>query len=217
VTERSGLILLGGGGHAAVVGEAARAAGWNIAGFLDDRDGVSLPGGVARLGAIDDLPEVLSEMRSIAAIHAAVGDATLRRAWLDDTDGVELATIIHPSAVISPSAEIDDGVFIGPRAVVNARTRIERGAIVNSGAIIEHDCRLGAFCHVAPGAVLAGSVRVGADALVGATAVVCPGLRIGDRATIGAGAAVSAEIADDARVAGVPARPLPAPAAQVAP
>ena len=85
----------------------------------------------------------------------------------------------------------------------------------NSAAIVEHDCRLGAFCHIAPGAVLTGDVRVGEDTLIGAGAVVCPGLRIGRRVTLAAGAAATADLPDQARAAGVPARPLVAPAAQV--
>jgi sugar O-acyltransferase (sialic acid O-acetyltransferase NeuD family) len=206
------LILLGGGGHAAVVAEAAIGAGWDALGYLDDApplEGGAGPAGLTRLGAIADLSSVVARHRAVA-IHAAVGEATLRRAWLDSGAELTRATIIHRTAVISPSATIDEGVFIGPGAVINARARIDRGVIINTGAIIEHDCIIEPFCHVAPGAVLAGAVRVGAESLIGVRAAVGPGLTIGRRVTLGAGAVAVADIDDGCQAVGVPARPADA-------
>ena len=48
------LLLLGGGGHAAVVADAALAAGWAVEGFFDDSPKAQLPG-LARLGSIHEL------------------------------------------------------------------------------------------------------------------------------------------------------------------
>jgi len=202
------LILLGGGGHAAVVCECARDAGWTVAGFLDD----ALPDadrclavGLKHLGPINQL---LTAPRAEhqPSIHAAVGDAALRRKWLDMAEGCPAPPIVHPSAVVSPSAELSDGVFVGPRAVVNARARLGRGVIVNTGAIVEHDCVIGDFAHLAPGSVLAGTVTVGEATLVGANATVIPGLAIGSRSIIGAGAVVIRDVGDDQLVVGVPGR-----------
>lgn len=203
------LILLGGGGHAAVVTEAARAAGYIVLGYLDDDvnagEAESPVFGFKRLGAIADLQAVMKEHRH-AYFHAAIGDPLLRQKWLELPAPRATPAIIHPSALISPSATVADGAFIGPRAVVNARTSIGRGVIINTGAIIEHDCVLDAFCHVAPGSTLAGGVRVGHSTLIGTGSVVIPGVRIGARCTLGAGAAAIADIADDQIAVGVPAR-----------
>ncbi len=203
------LLLLGGGGHAAVVAESARAAGWSVAGYLDDAE----PGpGAARfellrLGAIDDYPSVMRGLAGTDAVaHAAVGDAGLRRRWLQLVGDAAAPAVIHPSAIVSPSAEIAEGTFIGPGRIVNARSVIERGAIVNSGAIVEHDCVLGAFSHVAPGAVLGGGSVVGPEALVGVNAAVLPGVRIGARASLGAGAVALSDVPEATTAVGVPAR-----------
>lgn len=212
-TMRQSLILLGGGGHAAVVAESARAAGFAMEGFLDDAepDPDAAPGaassviGFKRLGAIKDVRDVMAAHRH-AVFHAAIGDPKLRRAWLELPAPRLTPAIIHPSAVVSSSATISDGVFIGPHVVINARTTIGRGVIVNTGAIIEHDCELGAFCHVAPGSVLSGAVKVGEDSLVGAGSTIIPGVRIGSGCTIGAGAVVISDVADGATAIGVPAK-----------
>jgi sugar O-acyltransferase (sialic acid O-acetyltransferase NeuD family) len=207
------LIILGGGQHALVVGEAALAAGWTLAGLLDDSadaDDVARTLGVPRLGRLDDLPAALDATPGPTAIHAAAGDPALRRAMLDraDASGRLPAAIVHPAAVVSPSAAVGDGVFVGATAVVNARARLARGVIVNSGAVVEHDCVVDAFAHIAPGAVLAGGVTVGADTLVGAGAAVPPGVRLGRHVVLGAGAVATTDIPDDTRAAGVPARQL---------
>jgi sugar O-acyltransferase (sialic acid O-acetyltransferase NeuD family) len=202
------LILLGGGGHAAVVTESARAAGFVVLGYLDDKDAPdqsALIAGFKRLGAISDLPSMMRDYRH-AFFHAAVGDPTLRRTWLDLPAPRGTPAIIHPSAIVSASAKIAEGAFIGPRAVINARASIGRGVIVNTGAIIEHDCVLEPFCHAAPGSVLAGAVAVGEDSLIGANAACIPGIRIGKRATLGAGGVAVTDIPDGATAIGVPAR-----------
>lgn len=202
------VILLGAGGHAAVVAEAALAEGWSILGVLDDDSEKTLPiEGVSRLGSISSQPAAVHALiESGAHIHAAIGDPELRKSWLETFDTAIPATIIHPSACISPSARVEPGVFIGPCAVVNARAHIEIGAIINSGAIVEHDTQVGAFAHLAPGAIIAGEAVVEHDAFVGAGAVVLPGVRIGPGATLGAGSVALNDIPGKATAVGIPAR-----------
>ncbi len=202
--------LLGGGGHAAVVADAARAGGWSVAGYLDDAEHDSKTGPVDLkwLGPIDHLAAVLTALPEGSVAHAAVGDSAIRCRWLDAVGEAAAAPIIHPTAVISTSATLADGVFIGPQAIVNARAVIERGVIVNSGAIIEHDCVLGAFCHVAGGAVLGGGASVGPNALVGLNASVLPGIRIEAGATLGTGAVAVSAVSHGTTATGVPAKAL---------
>jgi acetyltransferase EpsM len=203
------LILLGGGGHAAVVAEAARAAGWQIEGYLDDapqRGGGLTSIGLKRLGAVDELHEIAARLGRSLSVHAAVGDPALRRRWFLAADPLPLATIAHPLAVVSPSASIAAGVFIGPLAVINARAAVGRGTIINSAAVIEHDCDIGDFVHIAPGAALCGGASVGDEALIGVHAAVLPRVQIGAGAILGAGAVAVRDIPAGVTATGVPAR-----------
>jgi acetyltransferase-like isoleucine patch superfamily enzyme len=61
---------------------------------------------------------------------------------------------------------------------------------------------------VAPGVRLGGDVEVGEGALIGIGAVVLPGKKIGAWAVVGAGAVVTKDVAPNATVVGVPARPI---------
>jgi len=116
------------------------------------------------------------------------------------------ATLIHPSAYVSPSAVVEHGVFIGPRAVINTGAVIRAHAIINTGAVIEHDCVIGAGSHVSPGAVIGGSTTVGERTHIGLGALLRDHVTIGDLVTIGMGAVVIAPVANGQTVIGVPAR-----------
>jgi sugar O-acyltransferase (sialic acid O-acetyltransferase NeuD family) len=199
-----------------VVIESARAAGFVVLGYLSDpSEAGEEPAagddptimGLKRLGAIDEFSKVLAIHRH-ANGHAAIGDPVIREKWLDmmQAKDVPMPPVIHPTAAVSGSAKLGDGVFIGPNAVVNARTVIGRGAIVNSGAIVEHDCTLDSFCHVASGCALSGGAHVGARSMIGAGAVIIPRVRIGADCTLAAGAVAISDVPDKAMAMGVPAR-----------
>lgn len=207
------VVLIGGGGHALVIAEAAQFAGVDVVGFLDDDPSAAvtrLPRGPVHVAPLNDLPRI-ADRRWILSI----GNVELRAEMLGELEQLELSrqaiSIIHPSAFVSPSAQIGQGVYVGPRAIVHSNARVQDHAIINSGAIVEHDCVIGYNAHVAPGAVLGGGVRIGISALVGLGARVLPLLSVGDHAVVGAGAVVVKAVTDWQRVAGVPARQLTAP------
>ncbi|HEX8365547.1 MAG TPA: acetyltransferase [Allosphingosinicella sp.] len=203
------LILFGSGGHAKVVLEAIRAADpeCEVAILDDDPEasrrtvlGGAIVGGRAWLEA--NWPD--------AAIVPAIGTNSARATLVDWLKGQSrpLASVVHPRAIVSPSALIGAGAFLAPGAIVNAEAAVGEAAIVNTGASVDHDCRIGAAAHIAPGAHLCGSVRVGARTLIGAGATIIPGVAIGADAIVGAGSVVIADLPDGARVAGCPARAL---------
>jgi UDP-perosamine 4-acetyltransferase len=204
------LLVIGGGGHARVVTEAARAQGWRVLGFFDDDSSAAIDtetprlGDVAKAGGVEPDGFALDGTPSCAIV--AMGSLELRARLISELRGM-FGSVIHPSAVISPSAQIGSGVFISASAVVQSRAKIDDHAIINTGAIIEHDCAIHTNAHIAPGAVLGGAVTVGRDTLVGLGARVKPGVRIGAGCTIGAGAVVVRNVADHATVIGVPAKP----------
>lgn len=199
-----GLVIIGGGGHALVVAEAALAAGLTLIGFIDDDPFAPLVAGdprANRIGGMDQLAALAGE-----AWVLGVGDLELRRELLKQMAGRPGArTVVHPRAAVSPSAVLGEGVFVGPGAVVHTRARVRDHAIINCGAVVEHECTIGPNAHIAPNAALAGRVSIGADTLVGLGAALLPGVSVGARCVIGAGAIVTSNVPDDRTAIGVPA------------
>lgn len=207
------VLIWGGGGHGKVVADVARALGMEIAGFVD-ADPAKLgstvePGGAAVVLSEQALMRHFpsdSPPAGADRVVLAVGDNASRSRCRKSIPEKFLTVLVHPSAIVSPSARLDAGVVVMPGAIVNASAVVGPGAIINTGAVVEHDCVVAEDAHVAPAAVLSGGVRVGARTLVGAGSVTLPQIVIGSDATIGAGAVVVSAVADNATVAGNPAR-----------
>lgn len=205
---RRRLLVIGAGGHAAVVIEVARAAGFDPVAALDPGGGADVLGVPIRGG--DDLIAAVLAEGSVDAAVVALGSHGLRRKLglrIRALDG-PMPPVIHPSAIVSASARIGAGTVVMAGAIINARAVIGADCIINTGAIIEHDCVLGDGVHAAPRSVMGGTCRLGDGTLFGIGAVARPGTTIGAGVVVGAGSVVVSSIADGLTVAGNPAAPL---------
>jgi UDP-perosamine 4-acetyltransferase len=202
------VVVIGAGGHAKVVIEAMRAAGLTLAGLVDPRPDAASLLGIPVLGGDDALPQLRAD--GIRAAVVALGANRARERVGEALRALEyvLPIVVHPAALVSESARLNEGVVVMARAVVGTLAEVGALAILNTGCVVEHDNHIGACAHIAPGAVLAGTVQVGERALVGVGAVARPGVIIGRDAVVGAGSAVVGDIPPGAVVGGVPARPL---------
>lgn len=205
---RRRLLVIGAGGHAAVVIEVARAAGFTPVAALDpggqqDVLGVPIRGG-------DDALESVLASGDIDAATVAIGSNMLRRRLAERLRALKCPTpaLVHPSAIVSPSARMGDGTVVMALAVINARAVIGEDCIINTGAIIEHDCVLADGVHAAPRSIMGGTCRLGAKTLFGIGASARPGTTIGANVVVGAGSVVVCDLADGLTVAGNPAAPL---------
>lgn len=63
---------------------------------------------------------------------------------------------IHPSAIIDPTATIDQGVEIGPYTVIGPYCQVGENTKIASHVVLEGYTRIGKHCQVASGAVLGG-------------------------------------------------------------
>jgi len=208
------IIGIGAGGHAKVVIDAIQLDGrFELIGLLDARQEMSGETvlGVPILG--DD--SLLSDLYDKGVRHAFIGlggasDTQPReRLYCKVTSmGFEVAIIIHPKAIISPSAQTGPGLQVLAGAIINASAVLGENVLINTGAIVEHDCVIEDHAHIATGARLASTVRVGRGAHVGAGATVRQSITIGEGSIVGAGAVVVRDVPARTVVVGVPARTL---------
>jgi len=198
------LFLIGAGGHAKVVLDAAQGSGLRDIQVWDDDE--SLCDG-SLLGCSIKAPVDLSHEHGVG--HVAIGDIKARYYWslkLEDL-GFAMETIVHNTAAVSKFCDMETGCFIAAHSVVAPDSSLGKSVIVNHGAIIDHDCKVGHFSHIAPNATLGGGVTIGKNCLVGAGAVILPGVKIADDVIVGAGAVVVSDIIEKSvTVIGVPAK-----------
>ena len=162
--------------------------------------------------------ELLPSSKGIPAVKGsghtsfvvAIGDNWIRERCFREgiEQGLEAATLIHPSAVVSASVRIGVGTVVMPRAVVNPDAVIGTNCVLNTGVIVEHDCRIGNHVHLAPGVTLGGNVTVDSHSFLGIGTIVLPGAMIGAGATVGAGAVVLDSAPAGATSVGLPAKVL---------
>jgi UDP-perosamine 4-acetyltransferase len=213
-TERLSVLLWGAGQHGCAVAEYARAVGWTVLGFIDEDETkrgsiVDAFGTRVVLSALDLLACLVGERAwpaPVDRIIPTVGDNGTRFRQAHALGPYLAPPLVHPSAVISPTARIGDGSVICPLALVNTEAELGRAVIINSSSVVGHNARIGDGAHVGPGVVLTGAVQVGARTFMGSGAVAIPGVQIGADATVGAGAVVLREVPDGAIAVGVPAR-----------
>ena len=206
------VIGLGAGGHARVVVEILQLVGeFEVVGLLDPSE--QLTGseflGIKILGNDSLLPD----LRDKGVTHAFIGVGTVGdiRPRLKVFErvldaGFELASAIHPRAILSPSTKIGIGPTIAASAVVNTLATLGDDVIVNTSATVDHDCKLGNHVHISAGANLGGNVSIGDRSMVGMGAVVLPGIKIGSDVIVAAGALINHDIPDGKVVVGNPGR-----------
>jgi len=200
------IVVIGAGGHAKVVIECLRFAGWNVIGCTDADPTPRQCAGAPVLGG----DEMLADLRGQGVEHAfcALGANRVRervgQMLLDQ--GFALPAVRGPGANLSPSASIGAGAILMPGATVNVETRIGALAIINSNASVDHDGVIGRAAHIGPGSALAGEVSVGDRSFIATGSSVIPRIRIGDDVVVGAGSVVIRDVPDCVVAFGNPAR-----------
>lgn len=200
--DKRELYVVGAGGHGRVVAAAALAAGYRLAGFLDDVHQGEMVMGIPVVGPV----ALLAGLGTVSAV-LAVGDNAARAALAARHSHVDWKTVIHPAAWVHESVTLGAGTVVMARAVVQPGAHIGAHVIVNTAAVVEHDCHLGDFAHLASGVVLGGSVSIGRCALLGTGATVRARASVGEGATVGVGAVVIDDVPAQVVAVGCPARP----------
>ncbi|MBO6246254.1 MAG: acetyltransferase [Anaerovibrio sp.] len=198
------IVLVGFGGHAKSVADSIEREGkYNIIGYTDLQKADSR---YSYLGTDDELQAVFDSGIKNAAIGLGyMGKGVVRQqiyAKLKDI-GFSLPVIADPSSIISTTAVIGEGTFVGKGAIVNAEANIGKMVIINTKALVEHECVVDDFSHVAVGTVLCGQVKVGKAVFIGANATVIQGVSVSQNAIIGANCTVLRDLEDNRKYYGV--------------
>ncbi|WP_340302384.1 PglD-related sugar-binding protein [Roseobacter sp. HKCCD7870] len=170
------LLLVGAGGHARPVTEAAELMGHQVVGYAAPEKSTwcSAP----RIA--DGEPWPADADGCVIGIGGGDVVSLMRRGKIAKSYSKNGATpfICHPAATLSAYAFVSKGAVVLAGAVVNAAAEIGAFAIINTGAIVEHDARIAEGAHVAPGAIVLGGAIVGKFSMIASGAVVLPGAEV---------------------------------------
>ncbi len=203
------ILIVGAGGFGREVLQWARDA-WpddcdRIGGFLS-----------ADAGILDGLDYSVGIVGAPEAHHPVAGDGYLlaigvpyaRRRVAESliARGAEFLTLIHPTAIVAPSADIGEGSIICPYSIVSDSARLGRFVAMNYHTSLGHDASAGDFAVLSPYATLGGKAKVEDDVFLGLHAAVGPSRIIGSGSKVSANTCALADAPPASLVFGSPGR-----------
>ena len=198
------IIIIGAGGHAAEIRDyiehynnaVTTEKQLTVVGFLDDNENNYKAYDFKEpfLGTIKD-----HEVQKDAAYLMGIANIKYRRPIVSTLidNGAQFATLIHPSAIISPSAEIGAGSVISHNASVGPKAHIGKFNMLNSRCTIGHDTQMGDFNFIGPQVVMSGFTKIGNDNMFGVNAATIPAIEVGNNNTIAAGMILTKNVQDN--------------------
>ena len=117
--------------------------------------------------------------------------------------------MIHPTALIDASAQIDDDVEIGANSTIDrarfGKTWIQEGTKIDNLVQIGHNARIGKHCIIVALTGIAGSAVIGDYVVMAAQCGVAGHLEIGSQSTFAARSGVTKSLPGKKLYAGYPA------------
>jgi Acetyltransferase (isoleucine patch superfamily) len=205
------IIIVGAGGCGREVYEMACAAfssaEYQIKGFLSDD-----------VHILDDMNVAVPIIDTIRDYQPAENDRFLlaigdvqgrKKVALDLQErGAKFLTLVHPTAVISASAELGEGVIVYPFVFISCQVKLADFVMMNAYSGCGHDAVVGAFSVLCPYATVLGWARLDEDVFLSTHTMVAPKKHVGKGAVVSANSSVLRNVPVDGFVCGVPGKNL---------
>ncbi|MDR0520105.1 MAG: hypothetical protein LBG82_08700 [Clostridiales Family XIII bacterium] len=186
---------------------------YRVAGFIDDDEtkwgsrinDIEVKGGIEWLrsrGASGGDPS-----GGMPRAVIAIADPRTKRSVAEYLDGAVIwETVIHPTAIVSPYANIGEGGIVQAYVSINPQASIGKHAIINGYSGVGHDAVLGDFISVMSKCDITGNTIIGDGVYIATSVAVIPGITVGEGAFLGAGSVIVKDVERGAKMIGNPAR-----------
>lgn len=196
------VVVLGSGGHARAVAEAATSSGFAVEEFVGlDHNDNTFKALLQRISLLD-----LSSTSLALGVGTNHVRARLHQRVITTFPHAVFPPIIHHTAWVSTDGAIDDGAILLAFASVGPGAHARVGSLLNTGASLDHDSTVGDYGSLGPGARTGGDVSIGSRTMVGMQAGILHGRTVGDDSVIGAHSAVVHDIPSLCVAYGTPCR-----------
>ena len=142
------------------------------------------------------------------ALLLAIGIPVVRRQVAESlrSRGAKFLTLVHPTAIVAPTATIGEGSIVCPYAIVSDSARVGAFVLMNYHSSLGHDASAGNHAVLSPYATLGGNASIGDDVFMGLHASVGPGRRVGARSKVSANSCALSDAPPDSIIYGAPGR-----------
>jgi len=178
---------------------------WSVKGFLDDNprclDGFDMD--VPLLGPIVGYATSRTERFVLA-----IGTVAAKRAVVAQLrpHGARFLTLVHPTAAVSPSARLGEGVVLCPFTTVSSHATVGNFVTLNCYAFVAHDSKVGDYAVFSGYAAVNGFSELAEDVFLGTRATVVLKKRVGPGAKVSAGSVAMEDVPAGSLVQGVPGK-----------
>ena len=200
--------IVGAGTYGEAMYELAEVLGYKVKGFYDEDEG-KIGKVVMGVKVIGKFSQIVDLERQSKQFIVAIGSNSVRFDIMMKINqlGGKTPTLIHPSAIISPSADIGNGVYIQANAYIWTKVKIDDFCIISPNVVIAHHTSVGKACLISTLSGVGASIKIENKVFVGMGSTIVTGLSlIGENTIIGAGAVVLKNADKNSVYAGVPAK-----------
>jgi len=195
------LIILGAGGTAFDLIDIAHAMNkiaptWEIIGYLDDNLNLQdkIIYGYPVLGIIPD-----SRNFPDAYFASSIGDAyrpRLRKLVREKVPfpNDRFASLIHPTAIISETAQVDPGAIIYGNVTISSMVKVGHDVFLCGNTFLGHECVIGDHSVLSVGNFLASDVHIGDCCYLGVGVMIRHQITVGQNCLIGMGTKVVKDV-----------------------
>ncbi len=144
--KRMSILILGHGDHGTTVADICTALRmFEKISFLDD-----FKTDEDVIGKCEDYQVFLKDY---PLAYPGFGDNAMREKWFVKLQeaGFIVPTLVHPTALIAPSAKIGEGTIVEARATVNSNVNIGKCCIISTNTTVDVAAELGNFVYAPPG------------------------------------------------------------------
>ncbi|MBQ4284565.1 MAG: acetyltransferase [Lachnospira sp.] len=151
--------------------------------------------------------DFLKSDRKSSKILIAMGEPFMRKKIYEKytAQGFELATFIHPLAVVLNDTVIGEGCIISPFSYIAQNVKVGKNVALNAGSIIENNCSIGDNCYINAKAFVGAKTIIEDTCFIGPGATLRDSLTIGRNSIIGTGAVVVKSVYEQSVCYGNPA------------
>lgn len=176
---------------------------WDKIVFVDEvREETAYYG--AEVRRLDDYKSKETTIEYIIANGTPVDRDKIRKKL--DESGMRLTNLIDPTVIISPSAEIGNGVIIAPFSTISSDVVLCDNVLIQAYVRVGHDIHVDENSVLSSNVGIGGKTKVGKNTYIAMGAVIRDELHIGNNVIVGMGAVVHTDIDDGVTVVGLPAR-----------